>query len=142
MRYLLDTDHTSILRWESGTDLAVLTAHLNLHEAEGITVSVVSLHEQALGANGRISQAKSLDEVVRGYALMKGVIELYRRFPLLPFDSAAAALYSDLRARKVQVKTMDLRIASIALAHNLVLVTRNVSDFGKVPNLRTEDWTK
>ena len=34
---------------------------------------------------------------------------------------------------------MDLRIA--ALARNLTLVTRNLSGFGRVPNLKTEDWT-
>lgn len=35
-----------------------------------------------------------------------------------------------------------LHITSVALAQNLVLVTRNVRDFGNVPGLRIENWTK
>ena len=37
--------------------------------------------------------------------------------------------------------TMDRRIAAIALARRLVLLTRNKRDFGKVPELMIEDWT-
>ncbi len=47
-----------------------------------------------------------------------------------------------LQALKTGVKPMDLRIAAIALANNLTLVTRNVSDFTRVPNLKIEDWTR
>ena len=36
---------------------------------------------------------------------------------------------------------MDLKIASIALANNATLLTRNLSDFSKIPNLRIEDWS-
>ena len=34
----------------------------------------------------------------------------------------------------------DLLIASIALARDFVLVTRNNREFARVPGLRTEEW--
>lgn len=142
MIYLLDSDHASILEWQGGTEYAVLVANLNLHAADGVGISVVSFHEQMLGANKQISQARAAQGLIRGYDLMFKAIELYRRFPLVPFDAAAVAEFNGLKSRKLRVGTMDLRIAAIALSRNLVLVTRNVSDFGKVPGLRTVDWTK
>lgn len=35
---------------------------------------------------------------------------------------------------------MDLKIASIALNHDALLLTANVRDFDQVPGLRTENW--
>lgn len=34
----------------------------------------------------------------------------------------------------------DLMIASIALANNLIVVTHNTLDFGRIPGLALEDW--
>lgn len=36
---------------------------------------------------------------------------------------------------------MDLRIASIVLAHDAALLSANLSDFRKVPGLKVEDWS-
>lgn len=66
------------------------------------------------------------------------------RFVSLPFDDAAAEIYSDLRARLATLGTPissnDLQIASIALAHNLTLVTHNTREFSRVEGLQLEDW--
>jgi tRNA(fMet)-specific endonuclease VapC len=61
--------------------------------------------------------------------------------PILPFDAAAAATFDELTSRRLRMGTMDLRIAAIAVSLGLVLLTRNVGDFGEVAELKTENWT-
>jgi len=63
---------------------------------------------------------------------------------VLPFDTGAAAVYGGLRAELERsgqpLAEPDLRIASIALAHDLTLVTGNGRHFARVPGLRIENW--
>ncbi len=58
---------------------------------------------------------------------------------MLPFDEAAAEAYGPLRARLEAagrpLDEPDPRIASIALARDLTLVTGNVRHFDRVPDL-------
>jgi tRNA(fMet)-specific endonuclease VapC len=65
----------------------------------------------------------------------------FSKAPVLPFDTKAIAMFDEMRKQKVRVATMDLRIAAIAMSNNLVLLTRNIGDFSKVPGLAIEDWT-
>jgi len=69
------------------------------------------------------------------------VLNDYATMIVLPFDDAAAAVFSSLATIRGPVGTRDLRIAAIALSRGLILLTRNQRDFGRVPNLITEDWT-
>lgn len=142
MKYVLDTDHVSILERKAGADYAVLVVNLNNHIGDGIGISAPTFHEQVLGAHDRIIQAKNATELLRGYEILTAVLDLHRNYPLLPYSAAAHAEWTRLKAQKVRVGTMDLRIASVALSQSLTLVTRNVADFGKVPNLAIIDWTR
>jgi tRNA(fMet)-specific endonuclease VapC len=45
-----------------------------------------------------------------------------------------------LHFQRVRIGTMDLRIASLALTHETLLLSRNLVDFQKVPGLRVENW--
>jgi len=69
---------------------------------------------------------------------------LHQALPILGFDRAAAEHYAELRHALEQAGTplarADLQIASIALAHDLTLVTGNVRHFERVPGLRVENW--
>ncbi|MGH3911045.1 MAG: hypothetical protein ACRDRM_09470 [Pseudonocardiaceae bacterium] len=60
-----------------------------------------------------------------------------------PFDTLAARTFGALKAtlerKGTPLAEPDLRIASIALARGLILVTRNVH-FQRVPDLTVENW--
>ena len=95
-----------------------------------------------LGAHTLINRAQTNTELLRGYSLFLEILEGFRAAVILPFDAEAVAIFDRMRAKRVRVATMDLRIAAIALSQNLTLLTRNTGDFSKVPGLVTEDWSK
>jgi tRNA(fMet)-specific endonuclease VapC len=45
-----------------------------------------------------------------------------------------------LRRQGIVIAASDLMIAATALVRNCTMVTHNTSDFGKIPNLRIQDW--
>lgn len=141
MIYLLDTDHVSILE-RRGAEYPVIRGHMAKHSRADIGASVVSVQEQSRGFLNLLNQARTPAQTLHAYQLIFNVIDFFRSHPLVEFDAAAQADFDQLKALKLGVGTLDLRIAAIARSRNLTVVTRNVADFGKVPNLKTEDWTK
>ena len=73
---------------------------------------------------------------------MSDTIQFLSRLPVLTFTQAAADLYERLRKQKPRTGRMDLRIASIAIAHQTTLVTRNLVDYRDIPDLRLMDWSR
>ncbi len=142
MKYLLDTDHISFLQLRSGSEYAALAARMALHPPADFVFSIISFHEQVLGAHTFIARATNPADLARGYNLLMEILRGFTAANVLPLDGAASALSDYLKTQRIRVPTMDLRIASIALSQGLVVLTRNFSDFSKVPGLVSEDWTK
>ena len=67
---------------------------------------------------------------------------LIRQLPILAFTVPAIQRYRQLTKMKLNVGKNDLRIAAIALEAGATVVTRNLRDFGRVPNLQLEDWSQ
>jgi tRNA(fMet)-specific endonuclease VapC len=111
------------------------------HPRADLAFSIISLHEQALGCHAYLQRARTARAVVHGSTLLAQVLQHFTVAPVLPFDEPAATVFAALVARRVRVRTMDRRIAAIALARGLVVLTRNASAFGQVPGLQIEDWT-
>lgn len=139
--FLLDTDHISILqRTQPESDQILL--RMAVHPPAAIYWSIVSLHEQSLGANVYINRAKTSAALVRGYEMYERILTDFTNAQVLAFDTDAESRFQALRQQRVRIGTMDLRIAATALSKDMTVVTRNLADFGKVPGLRTEDWTR
>lgn len=77
--------------------------------------------------------------------LTRRVDQLLDTLTVLPLDAAAdrhyAALRADLARAGTPIGGHDLFIAAHARSRDLTLVTRNVREFGRVPDLRLEDWS-
>ena len=70
--------------------------------------------------------------------------KFFKQFQSLPFDDEAALVFGEIRADLAKKGTLisgyDLQIAAIALANDLTLITHNTKEFGRIGNLKIEDW--
>ena len=62
-----------------------------------------------------------------------------------PFDENAACAYGEVRAalegKGQRIGDLDMLIAGHAVALGAVLVTNNVREFNRIPQLDVEDWS-
>jgi tRNA(fMet)-specific endonuclease VapC len=65
----------------------------------------------------------------------------YSKIPVIGFDEATALTAAMFKKSELRLGTMDIRIAATALAHDALLLSRNLRDFRRVPSLRVDDWT-
>jgi tRNA(fMet)-specific endonuclease VapC len=88
-----------------------------------------------------IANARTPERLIEAYARFHETLKECHARTVLDFDSLAAGEFQHLKRAKIRIGTMDLRIASIVLAHEGLLVSRNLTDFRNVPQLKVEDWT-
>ena len=137
---VMDTDTLSLLE-RANAEALPLQIRLEPVPLDEIFTTVVTYEEQMRGWLARAAQANTTEKLLVAYSRLILHLETFRNLAVLPFDAEAAAQFARLRKAGVRIGTMDLRIASIALSHDALVITRNLSDFSKVPGLRCEDWS-
>ncbi len=137
---LLDTDHLSLLKYPDNPRCAALTARLAGSSDSDIGTTIVSAEEQMRGWLAVISRRRDVHKQIDAYRELLGLMEFFNRWTILPFDVAAADEFERQRRGKVRIGTMDLKIAAIALVHDALLLSANLSDFRQVPGLKVENW--
>lgn len=137
--YVLDTDHLSLY----GRNHPQVIAQLQANSEQVATTTAINVEEQVKGRLAQVAEAKSKDgaALTNAYQRLVETIMLLSEFQVIQYNAESWAIYQSLKAQRIRVGTQDLRIASIALAHNGILVTRNLQDFNQVPNLITQNWS-
>jgi tRNA(fMet)-specific endonuclease VapC len=130
MSFLLDTDTCSAhLKRPAGL------MHRFIQYAGRLHVPTIVLGELYAWVHIRPNPTKKINLIHKD--LLPNVV-------LLDFNSDCAQEFGRLRGflqkSGITVGPLDILIASVALVHNLTLVTHNTADFQNIPNLRLDDW--
>lgn len=138
IRYLLDTDTFSL--WRRGNE--ILTERLSPALREGIVgVSVITVEEQLGGWFALLRRANTAEKEARLYTEISRSMSLFALVPVVPLSESALQRFQILKALKLNIGSMDLKIAALALELGVPVVTRNWRDYERVPELHLEDWT-
>lgn len=102
----------------------------------GICISSITLAELEYGMK------HSSDPVKNEQALLRFLAPL----SVLPFGAAAASEYGEIRAylqsRGTPIGPLDMLIAAHARVEGMTLVTNNMREFERVPELDLENWVE
>lgn len=130
MSFLLDTDTCSAhLKRPSGL------LHRFAQYSGRLFISTVALGELYTWAYHRANPTRIIQIIEN---------DLPPDLTVLDFNADCAREFGRVRGQLLQqgisVSRLDLMIASVALVHNLTLVTHNTADYRNVPGLRLDDW--
>lgn len=106
-------------------------------------IAIITAEEVFRGWLAKIRAVQSSgrgDQLERAYRTFQRSIKSVSDVAILPYTADAHRHYLLLVSLKVRIGTRDLRIASIALAHDATLITRNRRDYELVPSLQLEIW--
>ena len=136
---VLDTDH--VTEFQRGRSVAAQRLKQRLDSAtEPFSTTIITVEENMRGWMAAIRRTNDPRDQIDAYTRFQRLFIFYATWNILEWDAAAVNVYESLRKAGVRVGTMDMKIASIALANNATLLTRNTNDFNRIPGLNIEDW--
>jgi tRNA(fMet)-specific endonuclease VapC len=130
LKYLLDTNIVIyVLKRRPKEVLDIFNAN-----ASRMAISSITLSELMYGAEKSLNTDKNLEAVE----------EFVSHLEVLPYDAKASQHYGQIKAaleKKGQIiGENDIHIAAHAISHGLILVSNNVREFKRTPNLAIENW--
>jgi tRNA(fMet)-specific endonuclease VapC len=137
IRYILDTD--SLTLYQEGH--SQVCRQVAAHSSEELAISIISVEEQLSGWFTMIRRTTDHQRQARLYQRFTENTVFLARLNILSFSLSAMDRFDALRASRLNIGSMDLRIAAIALDSGCCLVTRNRRDFQRTPDLLIEDWS-
>jgi tRNA(fMet)-specific endonuclease VapC len=137
---LLDTDHLTLLKYTTHPHCQALIARMHASSDQDIGTTIISIEEQWRGWCAVIARHRDVRKQVKAYQELVELHTFWSDWTIQPFDDIAADRFVQLRAGGVRIGSMDLKIASIALVHDALVLSANLQDFQKVPGLRVESW--
>jgi len=136
---ILDTDH--LTEYQKGTSAEARRLKERLDRAtEPYATTIITVEEIMRGWMAAVRRINDPRRQIDAYAGLQRLLRFFATWNVVEWNDAAADEFESLRQAKIRVGTMDLKIASLVLAHDATLLTRNADDFQKVPGLRVEDW--
>jgi tRNA(fMet)-specific endonuclease VapC len=139
MMLILDTDH--VVEYQKGTSLESRRLKERLDSAtEPFGTTIITVEEMMRGWMAAVHRNHNPRNQIHAYISLRQLFRFFATWHVLDWNGAAADRYDLLKREKTKVGTMDLKIASIAMANNAVLLTRNIKDFEQIAGLRVDDW--
>ncbi len=136
---VLDTDH--LTEFQKGTSPEARELKQRLADSADVyATTIISVEEIMRGWMAAIRRIHDPRRQINAYAKLRQLFRFFATWNVLEWDDPAADEFATLKQAKTRVGTMDLKIASICLANDATLLSRNRTDFDKVPGLRVEDW--
>ena len=137
---LMDTDHLTLLKYPASPGYQTLSARMRSSPDQQIGTTIISVEETWRGWFAVIARFRDVRRQVKPYQELVELHAFLNNWTIVPFADSAADRFEQLRASGVRIGSMDLKIASIALAHDATVLSANLQDFQRVPGLRVENW--
>ncbi len=109
---------------------------------QNVATTVVTAIEVLRGRHEYLFKASDGHQLLQAQELLTLSETMLRKTRIISVDSRSAAEFDRLKRNKklTRIGRADLLIACIALAHQAILVARNLKHFNQVPGLHIENW--
>ena len=131
MNFLLDTNICIYIIKQKPPEVL---QRFNTYQVGDIGISSITVAELECGVQKSQFPARNQQALTRFLLPLK----------VVDFDYSAAIIYGDIRARLEQqgmpIGSLDTLIAAHTLSLSVTLITNNVKEFSRVPNLQLDNW--